>query len=65
MFFILAIRTLVVWWAVAVWFPEFGLTYWQLVLPVYAFVMLTSHAEIKPTLPKGFKNYAGRPIVIK
>lgn len=33
---LLAIRTLVVWWAVAVWFPEFGLTYWQLVLPVYA-----------------------------
>jgi len=32
----LAIRVLIAWWAVAVWFPQFGLTYWQLVLPVYA-----------------------------
>jgi len=32
----LALRVLIIWWAVAVWFPEAGLTYWQLVLPVYA-----------------------------
>ena len=32
----LAVRVLIIWWAVAVWFPEAGLTYWQLVLPVYA-----------------------------
>ena len=34
--FLLAYRILFIWWAVAVWFPEIGLTYWQLVLPVYA-----------------------------
>lgn len=33
---VLAMRTLIIWWVVAVWFPELGLTYWQLVLPVYA-----------------------------
>jgi len=38
--FNLAMRTLFVWWAVAVWFPEAGLTYWQLVLPVYALRVL-------------------------
>jgi len=32
----LAMRVLFVWWAIAVWFPELGLTYWQIVLPVYA-----------------------------
>lgn len=32
----LAIRTLVVWWAIAAWFPEYGITYWQAILPVYA-----------------------------
>lgn len=57
MFFVLALRTLVVWWAVAVWFPQLGLTYWQLILPVYAFKMLTGDPEIKPILPKGFTNY--------
>lgn len=40
--FVLAIRVLFVWWAVAVWFPELGLTYWQLVLPVYAVRMLVT-----------------------
>ena len=33
---ILATRVLIVWWFVAAWFPEYGLTYWQLILPVYA-----------------------------
>lgn len=37
---LLCIRTFFVWWAVAVWFPQFGLTYWQLLLPVYAVRML-------------------------
>jgi len=55
--YVLAFRTLIVWWAVAVWFPSFGLTYWQLVLPVYAFTVLTSKVTVKPVLPKGFKNY--------
>ena len=31
----LALRVLVVWWFVATWFPELGLTYWGLVLPVW------------------------------
>lgn len=43
----LAFRTLIVWWAVAVWFPEYGLTYWQLVLPVYAFRVLIGRHEFK------------------
>lgn len=36
----LAFRVLIVWWAVAAWFPEFGITYWQAILPVYAVRML-------------------------
>ncbi|QCB97141.1 hypothetical protein E5206_09520 [Arthrobacter sp. PAMC25564] len=32
----LGIRVLIVWWFFAAWFPELGLTYWQLVLPIYA-----------------------------
>jgi hypothetical protein len=41
----LATRVLVVWWFFAAWFPELGLTYWQVVLPVYAVRMLvTSNA---------------------
>jgi hypothetical protein len=31
----LAGRTLIVFWFAATWFPELGLTYWGLVLPVY------------------------------
>jgi hypothetical protein len=45
----LGFRVLIVWWAVAVWFPELGLTYWQLVLPVYAVRMLVGSASIKRT----------------
>ncbi|BCW47920.1 hypothetical protein [Arthrobacter sp. StoSoilB13] len=45
----LAYRVLFIWWAVAVWFPELGLTYWQLVLPVYAVRMLIGKASIKRT----------------
>jgi hypothetical protein len=33
----LGVRVLIVWWAVAAWFPQYGLTYWQLILPVWAF----------------------------
>lgn len=48
--FIIAYRTLFVWWAVAVWFPQYGLTYWQLVLPVYAAMMLfLPSGELKRT----------------
>lgn len=53
--FMIAFRTLFVWWAVAVWFPEFGLTYWQLVLPVYAVRMLLGSGEIRRTFkPKSW-----------
>jgi len=31
----LGARTLIVFWFVATWFPELGLTYWSLVLPVW------------------------------
>lgn len=34
--FWLAFRVLIVWWALAAWFPELGITYWQAILPVYA-----------------------------
>lgn len=43
---VLAMRTLVVWWFVAVWFPELGLTYWQLILPIYAVRALIGRAPI-------------------
>lgn len=42
----LAIRVLIVWWFIAAWFPQFGLTYWQLVLPVYALRVLIGHSPI-------------------
>lgn len=32
----MALKVLIVWWAVAAWFPELGITYWQTVLPVFA-----------------------------
>lgn len=38
----LALITLVVFWFFASWLPELGLTYWQLVLPIFAFRMLIS-----------------------
>lgn len=42
----LALRTLIVWWFFAAWYPELGLTYWQLVLPVYAVRMLLVNSPI-------------------
>lgn len=42
----LALRTLVVWWFFTAWFPELGLTYWQLILPVYAVRMLIVNSPI-------------------
>ena len=51
--FLLAFRTLIVWWALAVWFPEWGITYWQAILPVYAIRMLvTSQTLIGRQLTK-------------
>lgn len=48
----LALRTLIVWWFCAAWFPELGLTYWQLVLAVYAVRTLVTSA---PFLPRPLK----------
>lgn len=48
-FMSLAIRVLFVWWAIAAWFPEYGLTYWQLVLPVYALRVLVVPGTIRRT----------------
>lgn len=42
-FLSLALITLVMFWFFASWFPELGLTYWDLVLPVFAFRGLISH----------------------
>lgn len=28
---------LLVWWTLAAWVPELGITYWQTILPVFAF----------------------------
>ena len=44
----LALRTLIVWWAVASWFPEWGITYWQTVLPVYAIRALIPGSNLLP-----------------
>ena len=44
---VLATRVLIIWWAVAAWFPELGLTYWQLILPVYAVRMLFQGGEFR------------------
>ena len=44
--FVVAWRTFFVWCAVAVWFPELGITYWQAILPVYAVRMLFGDAGV-------------------
>ena len=35
---------LIIWWFFATWMPELGLTWWGLILPVYAFRVLTARA---------------------
>jgi len=42
----MAFRVLIVWWFFAAWFPHMGLSYWQLVLPVYAVRALVSGRPI-------------------
>lgn len=50
---VMALRVLVVWWAVASFFPELGLTYWQLILPVFALRNLFGAAPAQlQTLPR-------------
>lgn len=48
---LLAFRVLIVWWFFAAWFPELGLTYWQLVLPVYAVRALVGMKPLGRALP--------------
>jgi hypothetical protein len=42
----LALITLVLFWFVATWFPQLGLTYWQLILPVYTIRSLIAPPRI-------------------
>ena len=46
----LAFCVLIVWWFFATWFPQLGFTYWQLVLPVYAFRILNGRVPLGRTL---------------
>lgn len=48
----LASRVLIVWWFAAAWLPELGLTYWQMVLPVYAVRCLVGANPIGRKLSK-------------
>lgn len=43
----MGLRTLIVWWAVAAWFPELGITYWQAILPVMALRMMFNNPAYK------------------
>ncbi len=50
---VIAIRVLLIWWAFASFFPELGLTYWQLILPVVAVRSLFGTAPaVLNTLPR-------------
>lgn len=40
------LATLLVWWFFAAWFPQLGLTWWQLILPVVAYRAL--HVGLEP-----------------
>lgn len=53
-FIAMLLRTLFVWWAVAAWFPELGITYWQAILPVMALRMMFNNPS-----------YKGRPVFWK
>jgi len=50
--FMMALRTLIVWWFMAAWFPELGLTYWQLILAVYAARTIFGNASLTPRVLK-------------
>lgn len=45
-FLSLALTTLVLFWFVATWLPQYGLTYWQLVLPVFTLRLLIARPLI-------------------
>jgi len=42
----IALVTLVLFWFIATWFPEYGLTYWQLILPVFTLKLLIGRGPI-------------------
>lgn len=44
--FNVALMTLLLWWLVATWTPELGLTYWELVLPVVVVRFLFGHGGV-------------------
>lgn len=44
----IAFVTLIAWWFFAAWFPQLGLTFWQLVLPVYATRLLFGGSKFIP-----------------
>ena len=46
-FLTLNLRALFVFWLVATWFPQLGLTYWQLLLPLYVASWVLSPISIK------------------
>lgn len=46
------ILVLVTWWFFASWFPELGLTYWQLILPVFVFRGLVAQSGGAFTRPR-------------
>lgn len=52
--FMLPLKTLFVFWFVASWFPEWGLTFWELILPVY----------IAGSLFRPLSNFRGRWIPV-
>lgn len=43
-----AFAVLIIWWCVASWFPELGLTYWQLILPFYAARLVFGSSSFRP-----------------
>ena len=43
-----AVSVLILWWFFAAWFPQLGLTYWQLVLPFYAARVVFSGSKFVP-----------------
>ena len=50
--FMVALTTLFGWWFFASWFPEFGLTYWQLVLPVVTIRLLFGSTGVRARVLK-------------
>lgn len=56
--FVVTYLTFFVWVTAAVWAPQLGLTYWQLVLPVYTFRLLTGHVSLNRTFKVKLENWS-------